>query len=200
MSLGHYPSISRLRERALPTVRENAVDNIRALRFMPTIKTRHALRRRVVAISSGIAHQPDAGRDEGQWVTVAYSPNAARPVPAKAIAALEQHGLQPRPPARAADFADPEIRADWIRSKGMQVFTMYDPGDPLVTVDLFVESPLPFDELWDRSVEFQLPTTSVRVVSLADLIRLKQVAGRPLDVADIESLQALRQHGDDNES
>lgn len=119
---------------------------------------------------------------------------------ARAIAALEKHGLQPRPPVRAADFADPKIRAEWIRSKGMQVFTMYDPGDPLTTVDLFVESPLPFEELWSRSVQFELPTTSVRVVSVADLIRLKRIAGRPLDVADVEALEALRQDGGDDVS
>jgi predicted nucleotidyltransferase len=119
---------------------------------------------------------------------------------ARVITVLEQHGLRPRPPVSAADFADPEIRAEWIRSKGMQVFTMYDPDDPLITVDLFVESPVPFEELWDRSVEFELPTTYVRVVSVADLIRLKRAAGRPLDVTDIEALQALQQDGGDDES
>ena len=119
---------------------------------------------------------------------------------ARAIAVLEHHGLRPRPPVKAAAFADPEVRAEWIRSKGMQVFTMYDPSDPLTTVDLFVESPLPFEGLWSRSVQFELPTTSVRVVSVADLIRLKSAAGRPLNLADIDALEALRQDRYDDDS
>lgn len=116
---------------------------------------------------------------------------------AKAIAALEAQGLQPRAPVRAAAFADAGTRAEWIRSKGMQVFNMYDPGDPLRTVDLFVDNPLPFAELWSRSVEIELQSTAVRVVCLEDLIRLKRLSGRPQDHADIAALENLHQDRDE---
>lgn len=98
---------------------------------------------------------------------------------------------------QAAAFANADSRAEWMRSKGMQVFTMYDPGDPLRTVDLFVENPLPFEELWNRSVEIELQSTSVRVVCVEDLIRLKRIAGRPQDDADIAALEKLLQDRDE---
>ncbi len=109
-----------------------------------------------------------------------------------AIRSLTGMGLRPRVPVKAEAFADPEQRREWIERRGMMVFSLYDPDDPLRTVDLFVQSPIPFDELWSRSELISLPTGDVRVASLGDLIRMKETAGRPQDSADIRALEALR--------
>lgn len=69
----------------------------------------------------------------------------------KAIEALTKMSLRPRVPVDPSHFANPEIRQSWIRDRGMQVFSMFDPSNPLRVVDLFVEHPIPFDELWSRS-------------------------------------------------
>ncbi len=58
-------------------------------------------------------------------------------------------------------------------------------------VDLFVESPIPFDELWARADVFGLATTRVRVAAIPDLIRMKRLAGRPQDAIDIEALERI---------
>jgi hypothetical protein len=74
----------------------------------------------------------------------------------------------------------------------MMVFNLYDPSDPLRSVDLFVESLIPFEELWSRSKLIDLPPGEVRVASIDDLIKMKETAGRPQDSADIEALEAIR--------
>ena len=61
-----------------------------------------------------------------------------------------------------------------------------------VSVDLFAEYPLPFDGLWQRSIELPLQTTVVRVASIDDLITIKQDAGRPKDLLDVERLKDLK--------
>ena len=109
----------------------------------------------------------------------------------KAIQALVAVGLRPRVPVDPIDFADKGVRETWIRERGMQVFSMFDPSNPMRVVDLFVSHPIPFDGLWSRSDEFQLTNTTVRVASIPDLIHLKRMAGRPLDQADIERLEAI---------
>ena len=109
----------------------------------------------------------------------------------KAIDALVGMGLHPRVPVNPRDFADRSIREGWIRDRGMQVFSMFDPSNPMLVVDLFVEHPVPFGELWLRSEEFALRDTTVRVASIPDLIHLKRAAGRPQDQADIEQLEAI---------
>ena len=127
-------------------------------------------------------------------LVVDLDPSAAR----LAIRSLTGMGLQPRVPVEPEAFADPEQRQAWIEQRGMMVFSLYDPGDPLRTVDLFVQSPIPFDELWSRSKLIALPTGEVRVASLDDLIKMKKTAGRPQDAADIKALEALRgEHGTD---
>lgn len=108
---------------------------------------------------------------------------------------LTEMGLRPRVPVDAEEFADPKKRLDWIDQRGMTVFNLSDPDDPLRSVDLFVEPPIPFDELWSRSVMIELPSTEVRVASMDDLITMKKAAGRPEDLADIQALEDLRDGG-----
>lgn len=120
-------------------------------------------------------------------LVVDLEPSEAR----KVMAALESLGLRPRAPVTAAEFADPEKRRQWVEEKGMQVFSLWDPREPLLEVDVFVTHPIPFDELWHRSEELQLERARVRVVSIADLIALKRLAGRPQDLQDIEALEAI---------
>jgi hypothetical protein len=118
----------------------------------------------------------------------------------RAIDALVRLGLRPRVPVNPRDFADRSVREEWIRDRGMQVFSMFDPSNPMRVVGLFVNHPVPFEELWSRSQEFELQDTIVRVASIPDLIQLKRLANRPQDHADIEQLEAIleakRKHED----
>lgn len=128
-------------------------------------------------------------------LVVDLAPEEAR----RAIRSLVGLGLRPRVPVNPEDFADATERARWIDERGMMVFNLYDPADPLRSVDLFVEEPIGFDELWSRSVQVELPTGDVRVASIDDLIAMKRQAGRSVDSADIEALENLR-HGNDQKA
>lgn len=110
----------------------------------------------------------------------------------RAVEALVGMGLHPRVPVNPRDFASRSVREGWVRERGMQVFTMFDPANPMRVVDLFVEQPVPFEQLWSGSQVFELQGTTVRVASVPDLIRLKRLAGRPQDLLDIEKLEAIQ--------
>jgi hypothetical protein len=115
------------------------------------------------------------------------------PVPAAALLrSLARMGFAPRAPVQLQDFANPAERRRWIDERGMVVFNVYDPRDPLRSIDLFVEPPLPFEELWAQSVVIPLPAVDIRVASIDDLIEMKRRTGRPEDVADIAALEELR--------
>lgn len=116
---------------------------------------------------------------------------AAAPA-ASAIQALLDVGLQPRLPVDPHAFADPEVRRVWIDERSLTVFTMVDPSDPLLEVDLFAQPPLPFEELWERADVVDLNGQQVRIASVDDLIAMKRHAGRPQDLADIAALEGLR--------
>jgi hypothetical protein len=121
-------------------------------------------------------------------LAVDLDPKAA----ALAIQTLTGMGLRPRVPVAPEAFADAAQRERWVEERGMRVFNLYDPNDPLRSVDLFVEHPIPFEELWARSELIALPSGDVRVASIDDLIEMKRIAGRRQDSEDIEALEALR--------
>lgn len=110
---------------------------------------------------------------------------------ARGLEALSGIGLRPRLSVSLADFANPEKRADWADNRNMQVFQLWDPANPERSVDLFVREPLDFAELLAQAVARDLDGVPIRVASIAHLIALKQAAGRPLDLDDIEALREI---------
>lgn len=108
-----------------------------------------------------------------------------------AVRALQQLGYRPRAPVSPEGFADAATRASWLTEKGLTVFSMWSDQTPGLEVDLFVSEPFDFDEVYARSLHVPLDTTTAMVVSLADLVRLKRSAGRPIDHSDIEALLAI---------
>jgi hypothetical protein len=106
----------------------------------------------------------------------------------RAIDVLTGIGLRPRPPVPAQAFADPEQRENWITTKNMLVFSMWDPSDPTFDVDLFVREPFDFEAAYERRFEAPIGDAVASVVGLEDLLALKRDAGRALDLADIEAL------------
>jgi hypothetical protein len=110
----------------------------------------------------------------------------------RTLGAMSALGLRPRAPVGPLAFADAEVRRSWVVEKRMTVFSFWDPAVPMREVDLFVEYPIPFDELWNRSKVVALQQTTIRIASIEDLITMKRIAGRPEDLQDIEALQVIQ--------
>ena len=77
------------------------------------------------------------------------------------------------------------------------MFSLYS-GEHLATeVDIFVELPLDFEQAYQGAARIEIaPGVTATFVGLADLVRLKQQAGRPQDLIDIDMLKALREDND----
>jgi hypothetical protein len=109
------------------------------------------------------------------------------------IDAMEALGYRPRVPVPAQAFVDPENRKRWRDEKGMTVFSFFHPSDHGKLIDIFVDEPIEFDEV-DRSKKTVLAADlPIPVISVPHLKRLKALAGRPQDLADIEALEAIEQ-------
>jgi hypothetical protein len=109
----------------------------------------------------------------------------------KALAAFERLGYRPRAPVPLRAFADAEQRADWVRTKGMTVFSLWSAELPGTEVDLFVEDPLPFEAAFARRLVAAIGELRVSVAGLADLIEMKRRTGRAQDLEDVRALEAL---------
>jgi hypothetical protein len=107
-----------------------------------------------------------------------------------AIGALTAAGYKALAPVDPMAFADERQRESWRTERGMQVFSLWDPGNTRPTVDLFVQSPIPFETLFRDSVRLDVGGVDCRIASVGHLIEMKRAAGRPQDLVDIERLQA----------
>lgn len=111
----------------------------------------------------------------------------------RAMQALEFLGFKPRAPVPAQQFADPVKRKEWIEQKGMTVFSLYNPSNPMLTVDVFVNNPISFAELYSRAERMAIDGVPVYICSIDDLITLKKKAGRAQDLVDIEKLHRIQE-------
>ncbi|MDQ1347036.1 MAG: hypothetical protein QG573_405 [Acidobacteriota bacterium] len=108
-----------------------------------------------------------------------------------AMRVFETLGFAPKAPVKAADFADPAIRARWIDDQGMTVFSLWSDAFRGTDVDLFVSEPIPFAELEAAATAIPLEVTTVPVASIQHLLRMKEAAGRPRDLEDARVLRGL---------
>lgn len=112
-----------------------------------------------------------------------------------AFRALASLGYRPRVPVTAERFADARQRSQWIAEKGMTVLNFHSDQHRDTPVDVFVAEPFDFSEEHRLAmVEEVAPGVPVHIVRLESLLRLKQAAGRPQDLADIAELRLL--HGE----
>jgi hypothetical protein len=95
------------------------------------------------------------------------------------------------PNAPLRSFADPETRRSWVKEENLRVFSLWHPDFPGFEVDLFVEEPFDFGEVFRRRVEVELDGSTTFIVGLDDLVALKKASGRAQDLEDIEALQDL---------
>jgi hypothetical protein len=110
---------------------------------------------------------------------------------ARVFAALGSLGYRPAVPITSSQFADAQLRASWIRDKGMQVLQFWCDAHIETPIDVFVTEPFGFDEEYQKALVKPLyGTRPVRFVSLPTLIRMKESAGRRQDLDDIGALRS----------
>ena len=108
-------------------------------------------------------------------------------------------GLKPKLPVKLDDFIDADKRKEWIEQKNMTVFSLYDPKNPFFILDIFVEMPFDFDEIYKQRKRIKFESTVIPVVPLKELIKMKEKSDRPQDRADIFYLKKIVENWKDEE-
>ncbi len=108
----------------------------------------------------------------------------------RTIDAIWESGGRPRIPEpldRIRDVANIEA---WMENKGMLALSFRSP-DGSAEIDLLVSESHRLAELKQRAVVVHLDDVDFYVVAIRDLIAMKEAAGRPQDLLDIEELKRL---------
>lgn len=100
-------------------------------------------------------------------------------------------GLKPKVPVKIEDFADKQKRNEWIETKDMKVFSLYDPQNPFFILDIFVEEPFDFEGVYKMRRKFKFEDIIIPTVPIEELIKMKETTGRPQDKADAFHLKKI---------
>ena len=107
------------------------------------------------------------------------------------VAMARELGMTPVLPVDLDTLTDLEQLATWHRERNLQAFALHAPGLTGITLDVLLYPPVNYTAMRKRAVTFIAGDVSIVVVSVDDLIALKQAVGRPIDLADIEHLKRL---------
>jgi hypothetical protein len=121
-------------------------------------------------------------------ITVAMNPENL----ASLIETAKELRLTPELPVPLEALNDLELLRRWYAERNLEAFALRAPNLAGVTVDVLLFPPVEFTGMAHRAVVFNVANTSICVVSIDDLIALKQAVGRPIDLSDIEHLQRIK--------
>ena len=99
--------------------------------------------------------------------------------------ALQSIGLKSRLPLKAEEIV--QFRKEYIEKRNMITWAFVDFKDPTKMVDILLT-----DSLKSFSLEsFNFKSHKIRIVSLKDLLKLKQKSKRAKDKLDVQSIKEL---------
>jgi len=104
---------------------------------------------------------------------------------------MKKLGYKPKVPVDAEDFADENLRKQWIEEKNMVVFSFYHAKNLLDIIDVFVYHPRPFEEMYKERKSTDLLGQRIHAAGLQDMLFMKRKAQRPKDEFDIRFLEAI---------
>ncbi len=99
---------------------------------------------------------------------------------------LNAMGLISRLPVDARQVH--QFRDEYIHNRHLIAWNFYNPKDMSQQVDIVINCDLGNKKVIRKEID----GLKVRVLNKTDLIKMKQAAGRPQDIEDVKSLQAIR--------
>lgn len=109
----------------------------------------------------------------------------------KAVSAMHDLGFAPRLPVPPEDLADVEKVKDWVENKNLKAFSFYHKNEPFRVVDIVLVHPLNFQDAYNKRTIKKVKEVDISLVSLEDLITMKEFSARDQDLSDVEMLKKV---------
>jgi len=109
----------------------------------------------------------------------------------KIVTILKLKGYRPKQPVDPMGLADKKIRQEWIDKEHMKAFNFYKKNS-LNELDIIIDSPVTFEKAVKTCKRFRCDDIIIPVISVDNLIKMKIVSSRPLDMIDLEVLKTIK--------
>lgn len=106
---------------------------------------------------------------------------------------LKQLGFLPSLPVAPEDLARPEVVKDWTENRNLVAFNFYHQEQGYKSVDIILVHPLDFEKAYENRIQRQVKDIEISLVSIEDLITMKEKSGRAQDLSDIQMLRRVRE-------
>lgn len=110
----------------------------------------------------------------------------------KFLTLMKKWGFKPNVPVDIMDFANKDNREDWIKNKNMKAFRLFNPTWPMSEIDIIIDTPVDYKKAVKNINCIPIKNVSIPIISIGDLIKMKQKANRDQDKADIRYLKNLK--------
>jgi hypothetical protein len=107
------------------------------------------------------------------------------------LGTVETLRLRPVAPVNTNGLLDPVQRQKWVKEKNMLAFALRPPDVQGPTVDVLIDPPVDIEAALARTVWREVQGVRIPLISVEDLIRLKEKSGRAQDRSDIEHLRRI---------
>lgn len=107
------------------------------------------------------------------------------------IETAKELNLSPVLPVPLETLSQIDTLKRWHQQRNLQAFALRTPDLAGVTLDLLLFPSVAPNDMCQRAVRLDVSGIPIQLASVDDLIALKQSAGRPIDLADIEHLRRL---------
>jgi hypothetical protein len=110
------------------------------------------------------------------------------------INCFKANGFRLRQPIDEKKLIDKEYRKQLKEEKNVIVLTLENPNNPLEVLDFFIDNPIDFNKAYSRKKILKVDDFEIYIASIEDIIEIKKISDRPLDISDIENLKLLKEH------
>ncbi|MHA1298486.1 MAG: DUF6036 family nucleotidyltransferase [Candidatus Helarchaeota archaeon] len=113
--------------------------------------------------------------------------------------ALKELKYKPRLPVNPDDLAHPEVVKDWIENKNLKAFSFFHIKENYKVIDIILAHQFNFNEVYQNKTIKKVGSIEIYLISIDDLILMKQSVKRAQDLSDIEMLKKLKKWKLNNE-
>ncbi len=105
--------------------------------------------------------------------------------------AMTDLGYKHLPQFKILELAEEAARKRYALEKNMKAYSYSGDGKDYVNFDIIIKLDFDFDEVWNNSEVRKVEGLNLHLISINDLIKMKEHTGREQDKKDIEYLKKL---------
>lgn len=117
----------------------------------------------------------------------------------KFVKVAKKLALKPKAPVKIEELISAQKRQEWKKDKNMKVFSLYDEKAPFFIIDILIDEPFDFSEVYRRKKEIKFSETVIPIVPIDVLIEMKEKTGRLQDKADVFYLRKIKEELEDED-